>query len=108
MNEPIGVDDAVQAFHVKVARALRDADPKHLVVFEPVATRNFTNGAPIASAPFPVAGAVYAVHIYTAIFGNSSALTDGSYPSLLHGSISGAREEADAWGTPLMVTEYGL
>jgi len=54
------------------------------------------------------AGAVYAVHIYTAIFGSSTALADGTYPPLLAGSISGAREEADAWGTPLMVTEYGL
>lgn len=108
MNEPIGADDAVQAFHVKVARALRDVDPRHLVVFEPVATRNFTNGAPLAPSPFPVAGAVYAVHIYTAIFGNAAALADGSYPALLRGSIGGARDEADSWGTPLMITEYGL
>jgi len=108
MNEPIGVDDTVQAFQARAAQTLRDADPKKLVVFEPVATRNFTNGAPISSTPFPVGGAVYAVHVYTAIFGDSSALADGSYPALLSGSISGARDEADAWGTPLMVTEYGL
>ena len=108
MNEPIGVDADVQLFQIKAAQALRAADPKHLIVFEPVATRNFTNGAPFASAPFPVAGAVYAVHIYTAIFGNSSALADGSYPPLLAGSINGARDEADSWGTPLMITEYGL
>jgi endoglycosylceramidase len=108
MNEPIGVDDSVQAFQARAARTLRDADAKKLVVFEPVATRNFTNGAPISSTPFPVAGAVYAVHIYTAIFGNSTALADGTYPPLLAGSIRGARDEADAWGTPLMVTEYGL
>ena len=108
MNEPIGVDDTVQAFQARAARTLRDTDKEKLVVFEPVATRNFTNGAPISSTPFPVAGAVYAVHIYTAIFGSSTALADGTYPPLLAGSISGARDEADAWGTPLMVTEYGL
>jgi endoglycosylceramidase len=108
MNEPIGVDDTVQTFQKRAAETLRDNDTKKLVVFEPSATRNFTNGAPIPDAPFPVAGAVYAVHVYTAIFGNSGALEDGSYPPLLAGSIHGARDEADGWGTPLMVTEYGL
>ncbi|MGZ3426992.1 MAG: glycoside hydrolase family 5 protein [Polyangia bacterium] len=108
MNEPIGVDDMVQAFQARAAQRLRDTDPKKLVVFEPVATRNFTNGAPLSATPFPVAGAVYAVHIYTAIFGSSTALQDGTYPPLLAGSIHGARDEADAWHTPLMVTEYGL
>lgn len=108
MNEPIGVDDVVQQFQTRAARALRDADPRKLVVFEPSATRNFTNGAKLSSSPFPVAGAVYAVHIYTVIFGDQSALDDGTYQSLLHGSIAGARDEADSWHTPLMVTEYGL
>jgi endoglycosylceramidase len=108
MNEPIGVDDTVQAFQIRAARRLRDVDPKKLVVFEPVATRNFTNGAPIPPTPFPVAGAVYAVHIYTAVFGDSTSFDNGTYPPKLKGSIDGAREEADAWGTPLMVTEYGL
>ena len=36
MNEPIGVDDTVQAFQARAAQALRDADAKKLVVFEPV------------------------------------------------------------------------
>jgi endoglycosylceramidase len=108
MNEPIGVDDVVQQFQAHAAAALRATDANKLVVFEPVATRNFTNGAPISPAPFPVAGAVYAVHVYTAIFGDQSSLDDGTYESLLHGSIAGAREEADAWHTPLMITEYGL
>ncbi len=108
MNEPIGDDDTVQAFQARAAQTLRDNDAKKLIVFEPVATRNFTNGSPISSTPFPVAGAVYAVHIYTAIFNNTNTLEDGTYPTLLTNSISGARDEADGWGTPLMVTEYGL
>jgi endoglycosylceramidase len=108
MNEPIGVDDQLQQFQARAARRLRDNDPKKLVVFEPVATRNFTNASPISSTPFPVAGAVYAVHVYTGIFGNQTALDNGSYVPLLANSIHGARDEADGWQTPLMVTEYGL
>ncbi len=108
MNEPIGADDDVQAFSARAARALRDADGKKLVVFEPAATRNFTNASPISATPFPVAGAAYAVHVYTAIFNNTSTLADGTYPTLLSNSIGGARDEADGWHTPLFVTEYGL
>jgi endoglycosylceramidase len=108
MNEPVGVDDVVQQFQGRAAARLRATDGKKLIVFEPSATRNFTNGAPVSSTPFPVAGAVYAVHIYTVIFGDQSALDDGTYKDKLHGSISGARDEADGWHTPLMVTEYGL
>ena len=108
MNEPIGADDAIEAFQARAAAALRAADPKKLVVFEPAATRNFTNASPISATPFPVAGAVYAVHVYTAIFNNTATLADGTYPQLLSDSIHGARDEADGWRTPLMVTEYGL
>jgi endoglycosylceramidase len=108
MNEPIGVDATVQEFQARAAARLRAADPNKLIVFEPVATRNFTNGAPLSPTPFAVAGAVYAVHIYTGIFDSSGSLYDGRYVALLKASIDGAREEADSWGTPLMVTEYGL
>jgi endoglycosylceramidase len=108
MNEPIGVDDTVQTFQKRAAQTLRDNDTKKLVVFEPSATRNFTNSSPIASAPFPVGGAVYAVHIYTSVFGTNPTLADGTFPPLLAASFSAARDEAAAWATPLMVTEFGL
>src|SRR6185369_15594663 len=97
MNEPIGVDDAVMAFNEKIARAIRSVDPKHLILFEPSATRNFTNGAPLSSKPFAVAGGVYSVHVYTAVFSSGSALADGTYPPQLEHSIAGARDEADSW-----------
>jgi endoglycosylceramidase len=108
MNEPIATDDEVVPFHLKAAAALRAVDDQHLILFEPVATRNFTNGAPLASAPFPVPGAVYAPHVYAAVFGTSTMLADNTYQPLLHSSISGTRDEAVSWGTPLMITEYGL
>ena len=63
-------------------------------MWEPSALRNLFNQSLIATAPFPVTGGVYAVHIYT------DAL---HFPD----SISNARAEADSWGEPLFVTEHG-
>ena len=108
MNEPIGVDDTIDVFNAAIATALRAADPGHLVLFEPSATRNFTNGAPIPSQPFAVPGGVYTVHVYTDVFGSSTIIADGTYPPLLASSISGAREEATSWKTPLVITEFGI
>jgi hypothetical protein len=108
MNEPITTDELVTQFHTKMAAALRHVDRKHLIVFEPPATRNFTDAALIPNQPAPFAGGVYAPHVYTAIFGNNPALTNGKYPRLLKESISGARDEATGWKTPLLITEYGL
>ena len=108
MNEPIGVDDTIAVFNAAIAAALRAADPGHLVLFEPSATRNFTNGAPISSQPFAVPGGVYSVHVYTGVFGSSTIIADGTYPPLLASSISGARDEADGWKTPLVTTEVGI
>jgi len=101
MNEPIGDDDLVAAFSTKVATALRAADAKHLILFEPSATRNFTNSSPLPAKPFPVDGAAYAVHVY------NPGPNNPAYVSAIFGSVHGAREEADAWGTPLLITEFG-
>ena len=108
MNEPIATDDEVLAFHQKVAAAVRAVDDKHLILFEPSATRNFTNGAPFATLPFPTPGGVYAPHVYAAVFSSSTMLADNTFQSLLRSSISGARDEAKSWGVPLLITEYGL
>jgi endoglycosylceramidase len=108
MNEPIGDNDLINAFDVKVASAIRAVDKKHLVLFEPSATRNIVNFAPRPTLPFSVPGAVYSVHIYTGVFNNSGAIADGSYPPLVANSIAGARDEADGWKTPLVITEYGI
>jgi hypothetical protein len=108
MNEPIASDDDVAAFSRKMAQAIRTVDKKKLIVFEPSATRNFVNAAPVPAAPFAVPGAAYAVHIYTAVFGDETPLVNGTFGPELSASIAGARSEADGWGTPLFVTEYGL
>jgi hypothetical protein len=95
-NEPIAGDPSVDAFSIKVAQAIRRVDPGHLIVWEPSAFRNQLNGSLVSDAAFPVAGGVYAVHIYTDPFGIA-------FPR----SIERARNEADSWGEPLFVTEHG-
>jgi hypothetical protein len=99
-NEPISSDPNVDAFSIKLATAIRQVDPGHLILWEPSALRNQLNQSLQSSTPFPVAGGVYAVHVYT-----SRQSTE--WPYLLQRSIQGARTEADSWGEPLFVTEHG-
>jgi hypothetical protein len=94
-NEPISSDPVVDAFSIKLATAIRQADPGHLILWEPSALRNQLNEALISSTPFPVDGCVYAVHVYTTAQDSISS------------SISNALTEAQAWGEPLFVTEHG-
>jgi hypothetical protein len=93
-NEPISSDPNVDAFSIKLAQAIRKVDPGHLILWEPSALRNQLNESLESPTPFPVAGGVYAVHIYTAQL-------------LFARSIQNARAEADSWGEPLFVTEHG-
>jgi endoglycosylceramidase len=107
-NEPMATDDELLAFHTKVAQAIRKYDGEHLIAFEPPATRNFLDSASISSTPFPVGGAIYAPHLYTAVFGSDPRLGDDTYEMPLENSIRNARDEADAWDTPLLIGELGI
>src|SRR4029077_9218816 len=82
------------------------ADRRHLVVFEPNALRNFRNRAPLPSTPFPDRRALYAPHIYTGVFDGTDFSTGD--PALLAPSMEAAAAEAAAWGTPLLIGEYGI
>ena len=111
MNEPFalaagGTQAQLDAFHVRVATAIRRVDHRHLIVFEPDTIRNLTNQAPVPAAPFPVPGAMYAPHIYTGVF-DTVDFSSGD-PALLAPSMERAAAEAAAWGTPLLVGEYGI
>lgn len=111
MNEPIAFvipdgNAALLAFHVRVATAIRRADRRHLIAFEPDVIRNVTNQSPMPSAPFPVRGALYAPHIYTAVF-DGRDYSSGD-PAILAPSMEHAAAEAAAWGAPLFVGEYGI
>jgi endoglycosylceramidase len=111
MNEPFalvagGTQAQLDALHVRVATAIRRVDRRHLVVFEPDTIRNATNQAPVPAAPFPVPGGMYAPHIYTGVF-DTTDFSSGD-PALLAPSMERAAVEAAAWGTPLLVGEYGI
>jgi hypothetical protein len=92
-NEPIALDPIVDAFSMKIAAAIRQVDPGHLILWQPSSYRNITNESLVSSTPFPVAGGVYDIHI-----SENEAIFDNS--------IANARTEADSWGQPLFVTEH--
>lgn len=107
-NEPdIGAAE-LDPFHVAAATALREVAPRKLVFFEPPAVRNFLDFQPLASAPFPVAGAVYTPHIYTFVFGDQSARLESMTRAELRASVDNAAAEAAAWGTPMFISEFGI
>lgn len=110
MNEPLALPDAtgeaqLRSFHERVAKAIRGADGRHLVVFEPNSLRNLFNQAPIPATPFPDARAMYGPHIYTYVFDGQTFTGD---TTALRASMQAAANEAAAWGTPLFVGEYGI
>jgi len=107
-NEPIGSDDQVLRVNLAAARAMRAADPGHLVVFEPnVTQRQFVNRSSVPAEPFAVAGGVYAPHTYQLAFVSTPAQLMTFTLETLEGSVASARDEARAWGTPLLITEWG-
>jgi endoglycosylceramidase len=107
-NEPIGGDDDLTAFEIAAANAAHKAAPAKLVFFEPSALRNLLDHAPLSAAPFPVTAAVYSPHIYTFVFLPDPARFESATPADLEPSVRDARMEARAWGTPLLIGEFGL
>jgi endoglycosylceramidase len=107
-NEPVAPAAGLEPFHAAAAAALRGAAPDKLVFFEPNAIRNLTDSQPLATAPFPVAGAVYAPHAYTFVFGSQDDLLAAASKEDLRPGIVNARAEADAWGVPLFIGEFGI
>ena len=107
-NEPPVGEDLVDAFSFTAAERVRAAAPDKLVLFEPTALRNLVDFAPKAQAPFPVDNAVYAPHIYTHVFAADQTALMNLDPADLEASVSAARDEANAWHTPLVIGEYGI
>jgi endoglycosylceramidase len=108
-NEPVVLNhDELDAFHQAFADGVHAIDADAPVLFEPVATRNQTDDAIIPTTPWSNGPGAYAIHIYTGWFsmpdGNSWASQD---PSVLAPSMAHAQLEAQAWGTPWFVTEFG-
>jgi endoglycosylceramidase len=107
-NEPPVGEQDVDAFHFAAAASVRAAAPDKLVLFEPSAVRNLFDFVPKATAPFPTVNAVYAPHIYTYVFLSDPTRLANLTPGDLEPSLEAARAEADAWKTPLVITEYGI
>ncbi len=108
-NEPVVLSQAeLDAFHADFADAIHGVDADAPVLFEPIATRNQFDKAWVSPAPFSEGPGVYAVHVYTGWF---SVPDQGGWssqdPSVLVPSMTAAVNEALAWQTPLVVTEFG-
>ncbi len=107
-NEPVTGAGELYPFTFAAAAALRDAAPGKLVFFEPPASRNLLDYQPLSETPFPVAGAVYAPHIYTFAFADPDNHLATLTIDDLRPSIDNARAEAIAWQTPLFIGEFGI
>ncbi len=107
-NEPDTGTEQVDAFNARVGEAVRAAAPNKLVLFEPPALRNFPDFIPTPKAPFPIEGAVYAPHIYTFLFYPDQTRFLNATPEDLEPSMQAARAEATAFGTPLLIGEFGV
>ena len=106
-NEPLTSDAVLGPFHEKVASKLRTVTDK-LVFFEPSAVRNFVDSAPVSSVAFAEKNAVYAPHVYTLSFSDpKNDLPKLTYERLAN-SVRNARDEANGWGTPLWIGEFGI
>jgi hypothetical protein len=105
-NEPQATDEELLPFHEKVASAIRAVDAEHLIAWEPSVYRNFTNVSPLGDKPFPVAGTIYAPHVYTAIFNNDPRYAAGTYVAALAQSWVDARHALDGADAQLASTAW--
>jgi len=107
-NEPVAPDPQVWRLHEEVARAVRAASPRMLLVFEPDATRRLLlNRSQLPTGPFPVPGGVYAPHTYPLAFSGTPSQRNAFTLASLRPAVESARAEADAWRVPLLITEWG-
>ncbi len=105
MNEPVLLtgEHKLDAFHLKVGRALRAAAPGLCIYFEPNSLRNMTDAAPVAT-PLPLENTVYAPHLYTGVFQSNWKQGD---VARVRASVQKMRQEAAANKAALMVGEFG-
>src|SRR5262249_2870896 len=108
-NEPITfTDPPLDAFHERFADGVHAVDPRAAIFFEPSALRNSADTARIAGAPWSNGAGAYAPHIYTTVFSPPNDSWASEDPAVLAPSMEAAAAEAQAWGTPLFVGEYGV
>ncbi len=106
-NEPPAAQAALVALYDSMIEAMRAAAPTKLLFFEPSATRNILDRAPLGPGSLG-AGTVYAPHVYTFVFTGDAMTLASITKDQLRPSNQSARAEADSWQAPLVVTEYGF
>ncbi len=111
-NEPVppivGGFTFLRDFHERFAKVMNAVDRSLPVFFEPEALRNQSDRSERPETPWAVGPGVYSPHIYTAWFTQPSQNNwESEDPKVLEKSMLGALEEAQAWQTPLFVTEFG-
>lgn len=107
-NEPVASDEETRRLNELVAAAIVAADPSRLSFFEPPASpRNFTGRAALPRTPFAVPGGVYAPHSYTLAFSGTELQRMTFTRETLRPTHTSAVREAAAWGTPLVIGEWG-
>jgi hypothetical protein len=102
MNEPLGMPDALDAFHRLVAEKVRAAAPDIPIYFEPNSIRNIVDFA--NPNPLRVDDTVYSPHLYTGVFQNNWMIGQSSR---IDDSITNMLSEATAARAALVVTEFG-
>ncbi len=99
-NEPFTTDDLLHPLYDEMVPALRAVAPNKLVFWEPYSLRIESGEAETGDGGPIGAGTVYAVHIYQI---GSGWQTEAE----LRQTLTNAQTEAQSWGAPLVVTEYG-
>jgi endoglycosylceramidase len=102
-NEPYATDGDTRALEEQMIPVLRAAAPAKLLFFEPPAFRNELDTASMGPGSIG-AGTVYAPHVYTLAFTDPNASVS---KETFANSNDSARDEADSWHAPLVITEYG-
>jgi endoglycosylceramidase len=103
-NEPLSSDDSIHPLYIQMIPAMRAAAPNKLLLWEPTALRNELDEAELGDGGSLGAGTVYAPHVYTNAFAGGDGFTEASLAT----SNVNARNEADSWAAPLVITEWGF
>ena len=108
LNEPVVFNDApLDVFHARFAAGVHAVDGNAAIFFEPTGLRNSADAARIPAAPWANGAGVYAPHIYTTIFSPPFDGWASEDPAVLAPSMASAAQEAQGWGTPLFIGEFG-
>ena len=103
-NEPVASDDDIHPLYLEMIHAMRAAAPAKLFFWEPSVIRNELDEAPQGSGTALGIGTVYSPHVYTDAFTGVETFTQKSLAT----SNTNALAEAQSWGAPLVITEWGF